>query len=229
MQIRPDIYWLKGKASNFYLCVDDDGLTLIDAGMPGEQKLLFSLLDQLGYTPSQIVRLLITHADIDHAGCLAAVQAASGARIYAGEISASYLAKGKSPEHLPRLVQWLSNTFVGYPPLSPSAIQWVADGDELPVLGGLQVLATPGHTLGHFSFYSPSTGVLFAGDAIDTRSSRLNRSRKLLTADEDLANHSAIRLVELAPLLFATGHGAPLSRPDPVDLLKFVKKLHPNK
>ena len=84
MQIRPDVYLLRGKASNFYLCVDDDGLTLIDAGMPKEQKLVFDLLGQLGHDPSEIVRILITHADIDHAGSLAVIQKATGAQVYAG-------------------------------------------------------------------------------------------------------------------------------------------------
>jgi glyoxylase-like metal-dependent hydrolase (beta-lactamase superfamily II) len=225
MQIRPDIHWLKGKASNFYLCEDEDGLTLIDAGLPGEQKLLFSLLEQHGYEPAQIVRILITHADIDHAGSLAAVQAASGARVYAGEMSARYLTKGKSPPHLPRLIQWLSNLFVKYQPVSARQIESVADGDQLPVLGGLRALATPGHTLGHFSFYSPSTGVLFAGDAIDTRNDRLNRTRKTITADEDLANDSAMRLIELAPAIFATGHGHPLTGHDSDDLMGFFNTL----
>jgi glyoxylase-like metal-dependent hydrolase (beta-lactamase superfamily II) len=228
MQIRPDLYWLKGKASNFYLCVDEDGLTLIDAGIPGEQRLLFKLLDHLGYEPSHIRRILVTHADIDHVGSLATIQAASGAQIYAGEMTARYLKAGKSPEHLPRLLQWLSNTFVKYPPVLESGIKIFSDGDMLPVLGGLKLLATPGHTTDHFSFYSPSTGVLFAGDAIDTRNGRLNRSRKLITADEEKANRSAIKLIELTPAIFACGHGDPLSGHESGDLMKFFNELREN-
>ncbi len=93
------------------------------------------------------------------------------------------------------------------------------------MLGGLEVLATPGHTLDHFSFYSPSTGVLFAGDVIDTRNGRLNRSRKFLTADEEEANRSAIRVIELAPATFACGHGVPLSGHEAGDIMKFFNEL----
>lgn len=225
MQIWPDVYLLRGIASNFYLCVDEDGLTLIDAGMPKEKRLVFDLLDQLGYDPSQIVRILITHADIDHAGSLAVIQSATGAQVYAGKITAHYLQVGKSPDHLPRLVQWFSNAFINYQPILESGIEIFSDGDKLPVLGGLIALATPGHTNDHFSFYSPSTGVLFAGDAIDTRNGRLNRSRKLLTADEEKANRSAIRLIELAPATFACGHGAPLAGHNSGDLMKFFNRL----
>jgi glyoxylase-like metal-dependent hydrolase (beta-lactamase superfamily II) len=93
------------------------------------------------------------------------------------------------------------------------------------VWDGLQVLATPGHTLDHLSFYSPSTGVLFTGDAIDSRRGQLNRSRKLITADHNLANQSAIRLIELAPAVFACGHGAPLLDHDSSTLMKFFNDL----
>ena len=40
------------------------------------------------------------------------------------------------------------------------------DGQILPVLGGLRVIETPGHTPGHISLYSASTGILFCGDSI---------------------------------------------------------------
>lgn len=225
MQILPDVYLLKGKASNFYLCEDEDGLTLIDAGLPGEQKLVFTLLDQLGYEPSQLVRILVTHADIDHAGSLAVIQEATGAHIYAGEMTAKYLMAGKSPDHLPGLLQWFSNTFLKYGSVPANCIEVFSDGDELPGLGGLEVLATPGHTRDHFSFYSPSRGILFAGDVIDTRNGRLNRSRKFLTVDEVEATRSATRAIELAPVIFACGHGVPLSDHDISDIMKFFNQL----
>ena len=225
MQIRPDVYLLRGKASNFYLCVDEDGLTLIDAGMPKEQQLVFDLLDQIGRDPSQIVRILITHADIDHVGSLAAIQLATGAQVYASEKTARYLQAGKSPKHLPRLLQVFSNAFIKYQPFSEDVIETFSDGDKLPVLGGLEALATPGHTDDHFSFFSSSTGVLFAGDAIDTRNGRLNRTRNWLTADEEKANQSAIKLVELAPAIFACGHGDSLTGHDSGDLMKFFNEL----
>jgi glyoxylase-like metal-dependent hydrolase (beta-lactamase superfamily II) len=225
MQIQPDVNLISGKASNFYLCAAEDGLTLIDAGMPKEQQLLFNLLDQLGRQPSQLNRILITHADIDHAGSLAAIQSATGATVYAGEQSAIYLQEGRSPDHLPRFLQWFSNTFFKYRPVPSSCIEILADGDELPLLGGLKALATPGHTADHFSFYSPSTGVLFAGDALNTRNGRLRRTPKRITADEDLANSSAIRLLELTPATIACGHGDPLSDHGVDDMMAFFNEL----
>ena len=43
------------------------------------------------------------------------------------------------------------------------------EGQKLDVLGGLEVLETPGHTPGHISLFSPSTGILFVGDSIVSR------------------------------------------------------------
>jgi glyoxylase-like metal-dependent hydrolase (beta-lactamase superfamily II) len=80
----------------------------------------------------------------------------------------------------------------------------------LPLMGGLQALATPGHTLDHFSFYHPATGVLFAGDAVNTRNGRLQHTPRRITADQTAADRSARRLLALAPAVFACGHGTPL-------------------
>lgn len=225
MQIRPNIYWLKGKASNIYVCEGEGGVTVVDAGVSGDEKLIFALMQELGRQPSDIAAIMITHADIDHAGGAASLQAASEARVYASEGAKKHLCDGTSPAHLPRPIQWLSDQFFRYPAVPAEAIECVADGDRLPVLGGLEVLATPGHTLDHLSYYSPSTGMLFTGDAIDSRNGQLNRSRKLITADEYLANQSALRLIELAPAVFACGHGAPLSDHNSSALMKFFNDL----
>lgn len=225
MKIRPNVYLIHGRASNFYLCIDPDSLTLIDAGMPNEQHLLFNLLDELGYKPQRLQRILITHADIDHAGSLAAIQSKTEAAVYASAEAHQYLTTGKSPDHMPRIIQWIANTFVKYKPVSASCIEIIRDGDELPVLGGLTALATPGHTMDHFSFYTPKEGILFAGDALNTRDKTLKRSSQRITADEKAADQSAIRLLQLTPATIACGHGNPLSDPDLGDFGQFFNSL----
>lgn len=228
MEIQPDVHLIQGRASNLYLCIDGDELTLIDAGMPKEQHLVFNLLEKLGFEPQQLSRILITHADIDHAGSLAAIQSAAGADVYAGEITAQYLQKGTTPDHLPRVVQWFTNTFLKYRPVSANCLKVIRDGEELPILDGLVVLATPGHTNEHFSFYNPSRGILFAGDAISTRSGRLQRSPKRITADQEAANLSAIKLIDLAPAIFSCGHGDPMSDHEMGDLMMFFNQIRQN-
>lgn len=224
-KILPDVYWLDGSSSNFYLCQDEDGLTLIDSGMPKRQNLVWQAIEKIGRQPSDLVRILITHADMDHAGSAGAIQEKTGATVYAGAATADLLHRGKSPQHLPWLMQFIANHFMSYQAIPAAAIETIEEGDELPVLGGLQVLATPGHTLDHFSFYAPMNGILFAGDALNTRDGRLQCTPKRITADQEAATRSAIRLLQLAPAVIACGHGAPLSGHSSKDIMTLFNQL----
>lgn len=229
-QILPDIYLLDGNSSNFYLCVDQDGLFLVDTGMPKRAHLVWQAIERLGRKRSDLTRILITHADLDHAGSAAAIQAETGATIYTGAETAELLKRGKSPKHLPWFAQFIVDHFMGYTPVPFHNIHICLDGEQLPMLGGLQVITAPGHTLDQHAFYSPSRGILFAGDALNTRQDRLQLTPKSATADLTAAYHTAIRLLELRPLLIACGHGKPLhtaNRRDADALLNQLKKELP--
>ncbi len=51
------------------------------------------------------------------------------------------------------------------------------DGQTLPVLGGLRVVETPGHTPGHISLFAPAVGMLFCGDSMVTDENGIRGSR----------------------------------------------------
>ncbi len=206
-----DVLWIDAGSVNCYLCRDPDGYTLIDTATPGKADLIFERLAEFGGQPADLRRILITHADIDHAGSAAAIQARSGATIHAGEATATLVAQGRSPRHMPGLVQFVMDRFIRYPRPEPGHVKTFAEGDTLPVLGGLRVLAAPGHTLDQHAFYSPTTGVLFAGDALNTRGDRLQITPARITADMVAARRTAVILLELSPAVVACGHGTPLS------------------
>ena len=127
---------------------------------------------------------------------------------------------------MPALVQFFLDRFVRYGKVPAAAIEIFDDGDLLPVMdNGLQVIATPGHTLDHFSFYHAPTGVLFAGDALNTRKGTLQGTPPRITADQDAARQSAIRLLELTPAVFACGHGNPLSEHTSGDLMSLLNQM----
>jgi glyoxylase-like metal-dependent hydrolase (beta-lactamase superfamily II) len=223
-EVAPGIYWIETSAVNVYLGRDSDGLVLFDTGLPNNHLHFLRAIEESGYKPTDLKRIVLTHADIDHAGSLAAVQAATGATIYTGAATADLIIRGKSPKHMPLVIQFVIDRFLSYKPISQEMIQIVADGEMLPLMGGLEALATPGHTPDHFSFYHPATGVLFAGDALNTRDGRLQRTPKRITADETAADRSALRLLELAPAVFACGHGAPLAGSDE-NIMALLKEL----
>lgn len=224
-QILTDVFWLDLGYVNAYIICDDQGLCLIDTGLPRSAKQILDSVTASGHNPHDITRILLTHADNDHAGGLSACLAASNAAVYASADTAAHVASGRSPHHLPRLLQGLSDRFMGYPTVAEEAFTLIQPGETLPMLGGLEVLATPGHTLDHLSFYSPSTGVLFAGDALSTRGGKLQGSPALITADQDAARHSALRLLGLSPAVFACGHGTPLTDPDSNDAMKLAEDI----
>jgi glyoxylase-like metal-dependent hydrolase (beta-lactamase superfamily II) len=225
-EIVPNVYWLKGKASNLYLCVDEDGVTLVDCDLPKQQDEVWQALADIGRKPTDVRRILLTHADMDHAGSAAAIQKKTGATVYASEATAVLLQKGNSPKHMPWMAQFLIDHFVSYTAVPETAIEVIHEGDVLPILGGLQVIASPGHTLDHVSFYSPSASVHFAGDALNTRGGKIQRTPERITADQEAANRSAVDLLELAPTTIACGHGVPSQQHTDQDLTLLVNTLH---
>lgn len=229
-KILPDIYLLDGSSSNFYLCVDQNGLFLVDTGMPKRAHLVWAAIEKLGRERSDLNRILITHADLDHAGSAAAIQAETGATIYTGAETAELLKRGKSPKHMPWFAQFILDYFMGYTAVSFHNIHICLDGEQLPMLGGLQVITAPGHTLDQHAFYSPSRGILFAGDALNTRQDRLQITPKSVTADITAAHRTAIRLLQYHPQVIACGHGKPLdttNRNDASNLLNQLQKELP--
>ena len=225
MEIAPNVHWIKAGYVNMYMFADEAGWTLFDTGTSGKDKLVFETLAQLGGNPEDLKRIIVSHTDGDHVGSLAAIQARSGATVLASQESKPHLLSGKSPEHLPKLMQMFSNRFMKFDPVPEDTIELVADGDVLPYLGGLHVIKTAGHTSDHYSYYSPVTGVLFAGDALDTRNGRIGVLPKLITGNQELAEQAAIKLIELAPATIACGHGAPISDFSTEDLMTLFNKL----
>lgn len=225
MKLLSELHLIEGQRSNIYLWQGQNGLIMIDAGSPGDEKAILEYLEENGFQSSDLAAIFITHADIDHAGSTAALQAHSGAMVYAGAETADLLAQGKSPDHMPRVVQFIIDRFMGYTPVEPDVIQVVAEGETLDELANFQVMATPGHTLDHHSICSDVHGILFPGDALNARGGRLKCSPKRISADYEAACQSAMRLLKLHPAIFACGHGPPLENHEATDIMALYRQL----
>ena len=67
------VYQLPNSFVNLYLILEQHGLTLIDTGLQKSgAAVVLAALAQLGRQPSDLKRILITHADPDHIGSVAA-------------------------------------------------------------------------------------------------------------------------------------------------------------
>src|SRR6266496_4241365 len=100
MKIVDNVFVVPRIIANTYIIVDADGLTIIDAGLPRSEKKILAYVASLGKSARDVKRIIITHADLDHFGGLAAVQKASGARTYASQIEADAIAMGKSSREI---------------------------------------------------------------------------------------------------------------------------------
>ncbi len=211
MEISPHVHQIPGVMANVFLVVEPDGLTLIDAGLSRDQAKIPRYIVGLGRRPSDCKRIIITHSDTDHVGGLAALKEATGARVYASAIEAQAIAMGRPsrPLNAPRFSRPLL-ALLG-PILQSKPVQvdeCVPDGYVFPVLGGLRVVATPGHTPGHISLFAPAEGVLFVGDSLIVRNGQLQSSWGIVCWDQDAADASVRAQAALGARIVCSGHGA---------------------
>lgn len=212
MKITDNVFHIPEVVANPYLILDADGLTLIDAAMPRSEKKILAYVASLGRSPRDLKRILLTHSDIDHIGSLAALQKATGARTYASKIEADAIAKGKPSRMIKRkgfsfrrLLFALLGPFMRPAPLKVDEI--LTDGQVLPIIGGLRVIDTSGHTPGHISFFAAASGILFCGDSMVTDAQGIHGSRPGLTWDQAKANEAVKRQAALKPRIVCSGHG----------------------
>jgi glyoxylase-like metal-dependent hydrolase (beta-lactamase superfamily II) len=212
MKITDNVFVVPGVLANPYILVDADGLTIIDTGMPRNEKKILAYVVSLGKSATDVKRIILTHSDIDHIGSLAALQKATGACTYASQIEAKAIATGKPSREirssgfsLRRILFTLMSPFFKATPFQVSEI--LADGQILPVLGGLHVVDTSGHTPGHLSLFAPTAGALFCGDSLVSDEDGLHGSRPGLTWDDVRAKAAVSRQAALRPTIVCSGHG----------------------
>ncbi|GAB4208069.1 MAG: MBL fold metallo-hydrolase [Roseiflexaceae bacterium] len=197
---------------NCYLVSDEDGLTLIDAAIPGSEQAILAAARKLG---QPIRRIVLTHAHGDHLGSLDALsRLLPEAEVIASARDARFLAGDMRLD--PNEPQ--SKLRGAYQKVATTPSRLVADGDRI---GSLLVVATPGHTPGHIALFDQRDSSLIAGDALQTRAGiAVSGTLRLLFPFPALATWhrpsalaSARRLHGLNPARLAVGHGAVLEQP----------------
>ena len=222
MVIYDRLHWLNGRVSNVYLYEDDGGLVLVDTGMWNRPDVL-GYLKKINRNPQEITHILITHADSDHIGNLAHLASLTEANIYASELAKNHIVEGSFATHGSGIVDRVQS-WARVDSVTEERIIALHDRDTLPIMGGLQVIATPGHTPDHLAFHSLSVGILFAGDALNTKERKITLNEAFLAHDYTQAKLSAQRLAERTPALFACGHGTPFLH-DEEDLMMLFESI----
>lgn len=174
------------RAVNVYAVQDADRLILIDGGwaIPAARTALDAGLRELGCTPADIARFLVTHMHRDHYSQALSLRREFGTPVglgvgerpslraiqrhgaVPGESQAAQLRRFGAPE----LAAAVLASGLGGP---VEAAEWTDPDEWLEPAAdvGLQdrtlsAIATPGHTAGHVVFADVDSALLFAGDHV---------------------------------------------------------------
>ncbi len=229
-KITDNLYTLDGMlVGRVYLIQDPDGLTLIDTSIAPRANAILKEIQKAGFKPTDVKRILITHAHPDHIGALNKIQAATGAAVWAGQVEADVIG-GKSPiatpprEKVGGIMKFFIPSSTTFTPTPVARV--LKDGDVLTeVLEGMVALHTPGHAIDHFAFWQPQRRILISGDVIFNMFG-LTLPLPFFTVDMEQDKRSAARLIALNPDIICFGHGVPLRGADATQkLAAFAQRI----
>ncbi len=233
-EIVSGVYGIRMTYVNAFLVLGEDGLALVDSGLAGRVDTILGAVAGTGRQPADLKHILITHHHVDHIGSLADLKEATGAKCYVHPAD-SPIVRGEEPQPGPnpdsllgKLVGPILSRMSSTPPTTAVDVE-VADGEELPLAGGIKAVHTPGHTRGHLSFLLGSKKVLFVGDAAGNLLGRLGPPFGLLlgthTEDVAQAKESIRKLAALEFDVACFGHGRVLKGEANLRFRRLAEKL----
>jgi glyoxylase-like metal-dependent hydrolase (beta-lactamase superfamily II) len=206
MEIAPSVHAVRLLGSTAFLVVEDR-LTLIDAGLVGSRLSLERYLRRIGRSIDELDRIICTHGHPDHIG---------GVRELAGDGVEVLI----HPADLAGIEVTLREvvrdrrrgTLLHYLTRHPGATMPMVDGDVIPILGGLHVIHTPGHTPGSVCLWAPAHRLLFTGDVLQVLRGRLTFASAIFSHDYAEARASVARIADLDIGTIALSHYPPWRR-----------------
>lgn len=205
MEIFPGIHWLKGVVGgNCWLVMETGYAFVIDTGSPGNAHHIFRCAQTLG-VGDKLKYIVLTHADIDHAGSAAELKKLTGASIALHAAEVPFMAE---KANLPGGLRWLSGVF---PKMSRCArIEPDLPLNEGDVIGSYEVIHAPGHTPGSICLYEPRK-LIFTGDALRTHGrDRLLPPSRPTAVNLRQATDSMKKIAGLDFYALFGGHGPPV-------------------
>ena len=226
-QIVDDAWLLALGNANAILLRQGEDLALIDAGFPGKEQIVLDAISKLGRRPADLKHIIFTHGHPDHIGSAAAIIRATGARTYMHAADAPLAESGgpfRPMAPAPGLIHALMYKLVWdqNERMQPFRIdQHIADGEMLPILGGLHAIHVPGHCAGQVALLWQGRRLLLGGD---TFINILGVSDPIAFEDEAEGRASQRKLAALDFRAVVFGHGKAITKDGPSKLRRFVAR-----
>ena len=220
MKIGPHLHRIGNDIVAAYLIDTDEGVTVIDAGLPGHWRDFTRELIAMGRTLADVRGVVLTHGDSDHLGFAERLRARQGVPVYVHSADADRAKGGDKPKASGGTMK-LGPTlgFAAYTLRKGgmrthylTEVHEVSDGDVLPLPGAPVVIGMPGHSPGSIAIHVPVADAVFVGDALTTRhvlSGRTGPQPAPFTDAPDEALDSLSRLAGVKATWVLPGHGAP--------------------
>lgn len=204
-QVTPSVHAIELLRVKAHAVIEGDDVSLVDSGYAGSLPRIERALGEHRRSVDHVRRVVCTHGHPDHAGGARAL-ADLGVEVLIHPADATNLEIGlgdalRNPSR--------GRFFAAMTPPLPNFTP-IGDGDVLPILGGLQVIHTPGHTPGSVCLYAREHGLLFVGDTLQRRFGRVSFASGLYSDDPAAARSSVQRLADLDVETIVFSHYPPL-------------------
>ena len=202
-----------------YLIDTPEGVTVIDAGLPGLWRDLRAELRTMGRSLDDIRGVVLTHGDSDHVGFAERLRREHGVPVYVHAADVERSKGGDTPPSARGAFGLAALGFLAYA-IRKNGLRtsWltdvvpVQDGETLDLPGAPVIIGMPGHSPGSVAIHVPAVDAVFVGDGLTTRhvlTGRTGPQPAPFTDDPEKAVESLTALLATGATWVLPGHGAP--------------------
>lgn len=219
MKLSDNVHMLQVVGKQVYYPVilhDDNNLVLVDAGFPLDFEPLKNAINACGFEIKDINKIIITHQDIDHIGCVKELLNISpDIEVMSYTDEAPYINGRTIPVKLAKMDA--ANPFyeqfkASFDNRRITINKELLNNEILPFCGGVEVIHTPGHTPGHICLYVKRDKIMICGDALNIVDGNLTGANPMHSDNASSAEQSAKKLLGYDVKIFVTYHGGIYTR-----------------